>query len=314
MRRGMAAGRPVTPKTPQIDWAGLKRRTRQVTPDGLGLQLHARARDGRTVLFVATEAPAGGGGGGGGRGAGGTATIYSIQDNGKRMTRLAAATPRPAAEEGDDRPRGQRGGFRGGISNLRLTRDGRTLYFQEGESVYSTPVGGGGGGGGGGAAAFAALGGGGGAPAGGAAATPPGPRTRPHRVAAAARSGRITFNVTVRIDKPQEWEEMFDDAWRCMKYRFYDPKLHGTDWDAMRAKYKPLVAYVADRQELMNVINEMIGELNASHTGAVRGAGPEHRGGRVRAGLDATPRAGPPGGCRQRPVQGGPRLRGRPGR
>jgi tricorn protease len=82
---------------------------------------------------------------------------------------------------------------------------------------------------------------------------------------------RITFNVTVRIDKPQEWDEMFDDAWRCMKYRFYDPKLHGTDWDAMRTKYKPLVAYVADRHELMNVINEMIGELNASHTGASAG-------------------------------------------
>ena len=82
---------------------------------------------------------------------------------------------------------------------------------------------------------------------------------------------RISFNVTVRIDKPQEWEEMFDDAWRCMKYRFYDSKLHGTDWDAMRAKYKPLVAYVADRHELMNVINEMIGELNASHTGASAG-------------------------------------------
>ena len=64
---------------------------------------------------------------------------------------------------------------------------------------------------------------------------------------------------------------MFDDAWRCMKYRFYDPKLHGTDWDAMRAKYKPLVAFVADRHELMNVINEMIGELNASHTGASAG-------------------------------------------
>ncbi len=87
-----------------------------------------------------------------------------------------------------------------------------------------------------------------------------------------ARRGS-TFQVTVRIDKPQEWDEMFDDAWRCMKYRFYDAKLHGTDWDAMRNKYKPLVAFVADRQELMNVINEMIGELNASHTGASAGGG-----------------------------------------
>jgi tricorn protease len=53
-----------------------------------------------------------------------------------------------------------------------------------------------------------------------------------------------------------------------MKYRFYDPKMHGMDWDAMRAKYRPLVDYVGDRQELLNIINEMIGELNASHTGA----------------------------------------------
>ena len=93
------------------------------------------------------------------------------------------------------------------------------------------------------------------------------------QVAGGGAKRRISFNVSVRIDKPQEWDEMFDDAWRCMKYRFYDPKLHGTDWDAMRSKYKPLVAYVADRHELMNVINEMIGELNASHTGASAGRG-----------------------------------------
>src|SRR5262249_6742340 len=62
--------------------------------------------------------------------------------------------------------------------------------------------------------------------------------------------------------------EMFDDAWRTMKYRFYDSAMHGKDWDGARAKYQPLVADVGDRQELLNVINEMIGELNASHTGA----------------------------------------------
>ena len=61
---------------------------------------------------------------------------------------------------------------------------------------------------------------------------------------------------------------MFDDGWRTMKYRFYDPQMHGFDWDAARAKYRPLVDFVGDRQELLNIINEMIGELNASHTGA----------------------------------------------
>jgi tricorn protease len=64
---------------------------------------------------------------------------------------------------------------------------------------------------------------------------------------------------------------MFDDAWRTMKYRFYDAKMHGFDWDGARAKYRPVVAFVADRAELLNLINEMIGELNASHTGAAAG-------------------------------------------
>jgi tricorn protease len=44
--------------------------------------------------------------------------------------------------------------------------------------------------------------------------------------------------------------------------------MHGMDWDAAKAKYEPLVKDVGDRQELLNIINEMIGELNASHTGA----------------------------------------------
>src|SRR5262249_37626369 len=79
---------------------------------------------------------------------------------------------------------------------------------------------------------------------------------------------RINFNVRVRVDRPAEWAEMFDDGWRTMKYRFYDPNMHGMDWDAARAKDRPLVDFVGDRQELLNIINEMIGELNASHTGA----------------------------------------------
>src|SRR5205807_7575723 len=104
-------------------------------------------------------------------------------------------------------------------------------------------------------------GGGGGGPSGG----------RPGGGGASGEGGgrkRVSFSVKVKVDRPAEWAEMFDDAWRTMKYRFYDPKMHGHDWDAMRAKYQPLVQFVGDRQELLNIINEMIGELNASHTGA----------------------------------------------
>ena len=47
---------------------------------------------------------------------------------------------------------------------------------------------------------------------------------------------------------------MFGDAWRTMKYRFYDPKMHGMDWDAAKAKYEPLVRDVGDRQELLAIL------------------------------------------------------------
>ena len=104
---------------------------------------------------------------------------------------------------------------------------------------------------------------------------------------------------------------MFDDAWRTMKYRFYDPKMHGTDWDAARAKYKPLVEYVGDRQELMNLINEMIGELNASHTGAAAGGGRARRPRARPPASDRPPRPRAGGRRRRGPLQGRPRLRGR---
>ena len=149
-------GRAVTPKTPKIDWAGLKRRTRQVTRGGSVFTYILPGSERRPVLrFAGTEGGAAGGGGPGGLrgggGGGGTPSIYTIQDNGKRQTRVASGTPRPTITEGDTPPpRGLRGGgFRGGMSKLRLTKDGRSLFFQEGDSVYSTPISGGGGGGGG---------------------------------------------------------------------------------------------------------------------------------------------------------------------
>lgn len=214
------ANRP--PHETKMDWAGMKHRTRQVTRMPFPISSYVIAPDSRTIVFVTTE-PAG---------MASTPVIYSIQEDGKRLARITAGGP-PAADEGG----GGGGGFGGGISNLNISRDGRTLFFSERSVVYSVALGGG-------AAAAATA-----------------------RPGDAARR-RISFNVRVKVDRPAEWAEMFGDAWRTMKYRFYDPAMHGKDWDAAKAKYEPLVADVGDRQELLNIINEMIGELNASHTGA----------------------------------------------
>ena len=93
--RRQAMSRSVTPRTPKIDWAGLKRRTRQVTRVG-SVSTYIPGADGRTLIFAGTEGgglgggPVGRGGGGGGAG---TPSIFTIQDNGKRMSRIASGTP-----------------------------------------------------------------------------------------------------------------------------------------------------------------------------------------------------------------------------
>jgi tricorn protease len=237
--------RPPTGRQPphetKMDWAGLKHRTRQVTRMPFPVFNYTIAPDSRTIVFVTTE-PAG---------VGALPVIYSIQDDGRRLTRIAAGGP-PAADEAGG---GGGGGFGGGVSDLNISRDGRTLFYREREAIYSTPLAAG-------AAAAAAATGGRGATGGGEGGR-----------------RRISFNVRVKIDRPAEWAEMFGDAWRTMKYRFYDPKMHGMDWDAAKAKYEPLVRDVGDRQELLNIINEMIGELNASHTGAAPPPGGRATGG-----------------------------------
>jgi tricorn protease len=81
------------------------------------------------------------------------------------------------------------------------------------------------------------------------------------------RKERIDFDFTVQVDKPGEWRQILNEAWRTMKYRFYDENMHGVDWDAMKRKYEPLLPFVGQNQDVYDLANEMIGELNASHTG-----------------------------------------------
>ncbi|MFC1782638.1 S41 family peptidase [Planctomycetota bacterium] len=78
---------------------------------------------------------------------------------------------------------------------------------------------------------------------------------------------KIEFSFTIKVDKPGLWEQIFEESWRVMKYRFYDENMHGFDWAVIKTYYKPLLKYVGENQDLFDLTNEMIGELNASHVG-----------------------------------------------
>jgi len=79
----------------------------------------------------------------------------------------------------------------------------------------------------------------------------------------------------VEVDNKVERSQVFEEAWRIMKHRFYDREMHGVDWAKMRELYAPLLENVGDREELQNVVSMMIGELNASHTGISGGGEPD---------------------------------------
>jgi tricorn protease len=63
----------------------------------------------------------------------------------------------------------------------------------------------------------------------------------------------------------EEWRQMFDEAWRLERDYFYDLGMHGVDWEAMRAKYRPLVDRVTNRDELADLLAQMVSELSALH-------------------------------------------------
>jgi tricorn protease len=71
---------------------------------------------------------------------------------------------------------------------------------------------------------------------------------------------------TITTNPREEFRGIFLDAWRMERDYFYDRNMQGVDWIAMRERYLPLVDRVADRDELNNVIAQMVSELSALHT------------------------------------------------
>lgn len=62
-----------------------------------------------------------------------------------------------------------------------------------------------------------------------------------------------------------EWHEAFEEAWRIARDFFYDPNMHGLDWNAIRAKYEKRLELVGDRTDLSRLLADMVSELNTGH-------------------------------------------------
>jgi tricorn protease len=78
----------------------------------------------------------------------------------------------------------------------------------------------------------------------------------------------LAVGAETDIDFARERDETFRQMVSYLRENFFDPAMHGVDWDALAAAYAPRIAAAATPDEMRRLMNLMIGELNASHSGA----------------------------------------------
>jgi len=71
--------------------------------------------------------------------------------------------------------------------------------------------------------------------------------------------------IVLRLDPVQVWGQAFDEAWRLQRDFYYTPDMAGTDWDAVHARYRPIVDRLGSHDDLVDLLWELHGELGTSH-------------------------------------------------
>jgi tricorn protease len=71
--------------------------------------------------------------------------------------------------------------------------------------------------------------------------------------------------IRVDVDPGAQWRQMAVETWRLMRQHFWVADMAGVDWDGVLETYLPIVDRAATRDDLSEILWEMIGELGASH-------------------------------------------------
>ncbi|MBN1421626.1 MAG: PD40 domain-containing protein [Planctomycetes bacterium] len=70
----------------------------------------------------------------------------------------------------------------------------------------------------------------------------------------------------IRVEPRSEWRQIFREAWRLHRDFYWAANMAGNDWEAIRARYEPLLDRIGTRNELNDLLGQMISELATSHT------------------------------------------------
>lgn len=69
----------------------------------------------------------------------------------------------------------------------------------------------------------------------------------------------------ITISPEKEWHQIFEESWRIARDFFYDPNMHGVDWNRVRKKYEGILPLVGDRTDLSRLLADLVSELNSGH-------------------------------------------------
>ena len=78
----------------------------------------------------------------------------------------------------------------------------------------------------------------------------------------------ISFSADMKIDLAAEREAMFEQVKKEVKERFYVTDMHGVDWEALTEHYRKYLPYINNNFDFSEMLSELLGELNVSHTGS----------------------------------------------
>lgn len=75
-----------------------------------------------------------------------------------------------------------------------------------------------------------------------------------------------TDGLVMQLVPREEWRQIYDDTWRRYRDFFYDPNMHGLDWDALYEQYGALLTDARTRWDVQNIQFHLLGETSAGHT------------------------------------------------
>jgi Tol biopolymer transport system component/C-terminal processing protease CtpA/Prc len=82
----------------------------------------------------------------------------------------------------------------------------------------------------------------------------------------------VGINGEMTLDVAAERQFMFEHVWRRTKETFYTKTMHGVNWDSYKPDYEKYLPHIGNNYEFSEMLSELLGELNVSHSGSSYGS------------------------------------------